>query len=554
MFKLKVVSSLEKLFVDQKIDEFEPLTKLSVLRGERFSFQLAYTFDSSDGTRLHAAARPTLDFSGELFEYSNMRLVQSIPVSKPINNAGTDDNYLRTTPGIYPDVLVPARYNGSFSVAMDILSSAWFEFTLPKDVKAGEYELKIHASETLIGEAEATVKIEVIDAVLPDEDIYVTQWFHADCLANYYNVEVWSDRHWQIVENFAKVARKNGINLLLTPVFTPPLDTAVGGERRTTQLVGVKKTRKGYKFDFTRVGRWIEMCDRCGIEYFEISHLFTQWGAAHAPKIVATVDGEEKKIFGWDTDSTGAEYTAFIRQFLTEFLAYMKKGGNDKRCVFHISDEPSLDHLEKYKAARDSIADLISGYLTIDALSKIDFYKTGAIEHPVPANNHIAPFIEAGVKDLWTYYCVSQPINVSNRYVSMPLWRTRSMGMQMYKYNIVGFLHWGYNFYNDQFSVDPINPYLITAADLTFPAGDSFSVYPACDGTAYESIRIIAFHEGLTDIKAMKLCEKYYGHDAVVAAIEEELGCEMTFETCAKSSKTMHSIRERINSMIKAKI
>lgn len=550
MLKTKIVSSLEKLFIDQKIEEFDALSELSVLRGERFSFQLAYTFDNSDGGYLHAAVRPLVTATGELFDYADMRIVGSIPVSKATNNAGVDDNYLRTTPGIYPDVLLPTRYNGSFSVAMGVLGSVWFDFSLPKDIKPGKYELNITLADEQLGKAFSSVVIEVIDDLLPDEDIYLTQWFHADCLANYYGVEVWSERHWEIVENFARTARKNGINTILTPVFTPPLDTAVGGERRTTQLVGIKKLDDKYEFDFSLLERWVKMCDRVGIENFEISHLFTQWGAAHAPKIVAEVCGVEERIFGWDTDSTSAEYTAFLRQFITEFLAFMKKEGNDRRCIFHISDEPGLMHLEKYTAAKRSISDLLEGYLIIDALSKFDFYKTGAVAHPVPANNHIAPFLEAGVKYLWTYYCVSQPIDVSNRYVSMPLWRTRSMGMQMYKYNVVGFLHWGYNFYNNQFSSDPINPYLITDCDQAFPAGDAFSVYPAPDGTAYESIRIISFHEGVQDIKAMKLCEKYYGHDAVVAAIEEELGTVLTFDTCAKSAKTMLAIRRRINEMI----
>ena len=554
MLKTRIVSSLEKLFVDQKIEEFEKLSELSVLKGERFSFQLAYTFDNSDGSHLHASVHPKIELCGELFKYSTMRLVQSLPVVKPINNAGVDDNYLRTSPGLYPDILVPPRYDGRFSVAMGILGSAWFEFILPEDLTAGKYNLEISVEGDLIGSTQTSIVIEVIDAVLPKEDIFVTQWFHTDCLANYYNIEVWSEKHWQIIENFAITAKKNGINLLLTPVFTPPLDTAVGGERRTTQLVGVKKRGELYEFDFTLLERWIRMCDKVGIEYFEISHLFTQWGAEHAPKIIADVDGKTKKIFGWDTDATGEEYVNFLRCFLTEFLSFMKKGGNDKRCVFHISDEPSIEDLDKYMAAKNSIADILDGYLVIDALSSFDFYKTGAVPHPVPANNHIAPFLEAEIKDLWTYYCVSQHLNVSNRYISMPLWRTRSMGMQMYKYNISGFLHWGYNFYNNQSSCDAINPYLITDADLVFPAGDAFSVYPASDGTAYESIRIIAFHEGLEDIKAMKLCEKYYGHKAVVDAIEDELGSTLSFDVCAKSSKTMLAIRHRINDMIKQKL
>ena len=136
----------------------------------------------------------------------------------------------------------------------------------------------------------------------------------------------------------------------------------------------------------------------------------------------------------------------------------------------------------------------------------------------------------------------------------MPLWRTRSIGMQIFKYNIEGFLQWGYNFYNNQYSDTPINPYLITDCDGSFPAGDAYSVYPDGNGEALESIRIISFHEALTDIKAMRLCEKLYGHDAVVEAIEDVFGKTLTFDTCAKSAEKMLAIRAEINKMIKAKV
>ena len=348
---------------------------------------------------------------------------------------------------------------------------------------------------------------------------------------------------------------KNGINLLLTPIFTPPLDTAIGGERPTVQLVGVTRNADTYDFDFTLLDRWIDMCDRQGIKYLEISHLFTQWGAMHAPKIMATVDGEHKRLFGWETDATSEAYRDFLRCFLTEFLAHMKRRGDDQRCLFHLSDEPSFTkHRESYEAARNIVADLLEGYTVMDALSNIKFYEEGLVQTPIPASNRIAPFLEAGVPNLWTYYCCGQQQDVSNRFVAMPAWRNRSIGMQFYKYDIVGFLQWGYNFYNNQLSRDSIDPYLELSANYAFPAGDAFSVYPAPDGTAYESTRIIVFHEALQDLAAMKLCERYYGKEAVVKAIEEVFGKSITFDTCAKSSEMMLRIRKAVNDMIKKAI
>ena len=554
MLNMKFISSLEKVFPDQKIEDFKELNTVRALKGERVSVQLVYSYDPEVIHGGHCI-RNKIELSGALAPFANMREVRCVPVTMPTNPYGCDDNYLRTTPGLYPDVLVPMNYGGALPYSHNTLKSIWIEINLPLDIAAGEYTfaLKVNGND-YVGTHEASFTLEVINATLPKDDIYFTQWFHCDCLANYYGVEVWSEKHWEIVENFTRVAAKNGINLLLTPVFTPPLDTTVGGERRTTQLVGVIKTGDKYSFDFTLVDRWVDMCNRCGIKYFEISHLFTQWGVEHAPKIMATVDGEYKRIFGWETEATGEEYSAFLRQFLTEFLSHMKARGDDKRCIFHISDEPGLQHLENYKAAKALIADLLEGYMIIDALSNYKFYETGALEHPIPCNNHIHEFIDKGVKDLWTYYCVSQNIDVANRYISMPLWRTRSLGMQIYKYNVKGFLQWGYNFYNNQFSDTPINPYLITDCEGSFPAGDAYSVYPAPNGEALESIRIIAHHQALTDIKAMKLCENLYSHDEVVKAIEEAFGKEIRFDVCAKSADEMLAVREKINEMIKAKV
>ena len=553
MLNTKLISSLEKVFHDQKADDFRELSALSVLKGERFSFQLYY----EPTYRLDITDRILWDVKveGELAKYTSIRCVTNIPVTRPVYAERYDDKYLRTAPGIYPDLLLPIGRDTQVATSVDAIpKTLWFEVILPKDAQAGEYDITVSLSSEY-GAYSHTLKVEVIDAVLPEFDGFkYTDWFHCDSLATYYNVPVWSERHWEIVENFAKAAVKSGVNLLLTPLFTPALDTRVGGERLTNQLVGVTKCGGEYSFDFTLVERWIEMCDRVGIKYFEVCHLFTQWGAEHTPKVMATVDGEYKKIFGWETDATDPEYTKFLRAFLVEFLEFMKKKGRDKDCLFHISDEPSLNHIESYKAAKETVADLLEGYTIMDALSRYPFYEQGVVTTAIPANNHIEPFLENKVPNLWTYYCCSQVVNVSNRLVAQSLSRTRSIGMQMYKYDIVGFLHWGFNFYQNCHSRDAVNPYLNCCGDEWVIAGDMCTVYPAQDGTPYESMRLPVFFDALQDMRAMKLCEKYYPKAEIVAKIEEIFGKELKFDTCAEDSSVMLGIRECINALIKKAI
>ena len=553
MLKTKLTSSLEKLFVDQNVDRFPTLEKISVLKGERFSFQLlyapTYTLEKTD--------RILWDVSigGDLAKYASVRCVTNIPVTRPVYPTRHDDNYLRTTPGLYPDLLLPLGRDSQVATSFGSTpKSLWLEVILPEDVESGEHGITVSLSSSF-GEFSHELKVDIINAKLPELDGFkYTDWFHCDSLATYYNVPVWSERHWEIVESFAKSAVKSGVNLLLTPLFTPALDTRVGGERLTNQLVDVTKTGDAYTFDFTLVDRWIDMCDRVGIKYFEICHLFTQWGAYHAPKVMATVDGEYKKIFGWDTDATDPEYTRFLRTFLKEFLAYMKKKGRDGDCLFHISDEPTMDHIESYKAAKESVADLLEGYTIMDALSRYPFYEQGIVTTAIPANNHIEPFLENKVPNLWTYYCCSQVKDVSNRLVAQSLSRTRSIGMQMYKYDIVGFLHWGFNFYQNCHSRDSVNPYLNCCGDEWVIAGDMCTVYPAQDGTPYESMRFPVFYDALQDMRAMKLAERYYKKEEIVAGIENIFGGELRFDTCAEDSAVMLAIREYINGLIKAAV
>lgn len=89
-----------------------------------------------------------------------------------------------------------------------------------------------------------------------------------------------------------------GINLLLTPVFTPPLDTAVGGERPTVQLVDVTVRGREVRSALTSwIATW-KWRKPPASQYFEISHLFTQWGATAAPKFWPTWTARSNRYLG----------------------------------------------------------------------------------------------------------------------------------------------------------------------------------------------------------------------------------------------------------------
>lgn len=551
----KFISALEKCFRDEHLEDKPELKEISMLANEHLSAQLAiYETNPNVWTKVVSKVKVV----SPIADCVTVRNVEQVNISMPIAKGAGDDNFLRNKePGLYPDLLTPLRYDGSALCVLNDLRALWIDIRPEGKHEAGVYPVTIELYEENKEDlaATATLQVEIIGASLPEQDLLYTQWFHADCLASYYNVEMLSERHWEIIENYVKAAVDGGINTILTPVFTLPLDTMVGGERPTCQLVDVTKTGDKYSFGFDKLDRWIDMLLRNNVKVIEISHLFTQWGAKHAPKIMATVDGEYKKIFGWETDATGEEYVTFLKAFLTDMLVFLKAKGVDKMCRYHISDEPHIDHLDNYLSAKNAISEILDGYFIMDALSNFEFYKTGAVMCPVPSTLHAEPFLEVEeLPERWCYYCCCESSAVSNRFVGMPSARNRIMGIQMYKNRIDGFLQWGFNFYYNRFSCDLINPYQDASGDFFVPAGDAFSVYPKADGTALDTIHFLVFKHGIEDMRALKLCESLYGREFVLNLMEGNLEEEITFKKYPKEADYILNLREKVNAAIKAKI
>ena len=122
--------------------------------------------------------------------------------------------------------------------------------------------------------------------------------------------------------------------------------------------------------------------------------------------------------------------------------------------------------------------------------------------------------------------------------------------MQLYKYAIDGFLQWGYNFYNSEYSLFPVDPYACTDADGAFPSGDSFLVYPGPDGQPEESIRLMLMDEAMADLRAMDYLETLTDRQTVLDCLEEEHFGSLTFRSFPRSASYLANVRERVNEAI----
>lgn len=521
--QLRPLSSLAKVFPSRICGA--PAREFHAACGQEVSFQIAYRIASDARYRRKNYA---VQVSSPLAQHATLYTVGTVPSLLPAYPDRHDDNYLTVEPGLFPDPLYPVA-DGKVIATIGTWRAVWVSVRIPVGLAAGTYPLRISFQSPEGLTQGVTFRIHVHAATLPPQKLIFTQWFHCDCIASVHNVKIFSEKHWELIGKYMKLAAEHGMNMILTPVLTPPLDTEVGGERPTVQLVEIVKDGDHYTFDFAKLGRFVDLARACGIRYFEINQMFTQWGANAAPKVVARVNGRQKKIFGWNTCSYGDEYANFLRRLIPALIAYLlSKGLTKEQLYFHVSDEPSTRHLETYNAVYNVLAPLLDGCRQMDALSDIAFYHRGTVDVAVVATNHIEPWIEAQVPDFWAYYCCSQCVDVANRFFAMPSARNRIIGVQLFKYNIPGFLQWGYNFYYTQRSRKEIDPYACTDADAAFPSGDSFSVYPYKDGVI-PSLRQKVFGNALEDMRLLTLLAERIGHARAVDEIERVAGMTVTF-------------------------
>ena len=264
LLKFKLVSCMTKVLPWQEPSEDGVLPALSGLRGETVSFQIAYRWD---GLR---KSRGKIEYEIQNLNGVSVRVrtVGLSPCAYPCHPQ-RDDDYLADRPGMYPDLLQDLRGN-EFPLIAGQWRSLWIDLEIGEDAGEGIGTVAFSISgkensekENFLPFGNLTLDLKVIGARLPELKIPHTEWFHSDCLANYYGVEVFSERHWEIIENFVRTAVRRGCNTLLTPLFTPPRDTAFGGDRRTVQLVDVKEIAPGDcrpygygRWSFVRAFNW----------------------------------------------------------------------------------------------------------------------------------------------------------------------------------------------------------------------------------------------------------------------------------------------------------
>ena len=545
--KMKQISSMKKILNEEDFDKCEQVERAVAFQGEHYAYQIA--FSSTVRYKMKVEVETSINEGVDLY------IVENAILDNPLYGYKADADYITEKRGVMPDIISPLSKKEDM-VCMDGVSALWVDVNVPEDLEPGIYTIttkfkNLSRCEQVGLNLALTMELQVLNCEIAPQKTILTQWFHTDCIASAYNSEIYSEEHWSLIDKYMKMASDNGMNMIFTPVLNLNLDVSFGTRRPNVQLVDISLEKNGYKFDFGKLKRWIELCKKNNFKYYELSHLFSQHGLKYASNVVVDINGEKNCIFGWNTKYDSERYAEFLKQFIPKLVKVLEEENIKDVTFFHISDEPQLANFERYKYACDLVKPLIGDCKILEAISNYEFYEKGLIDIPAVCSMpfYLEGFLENKTENMFVYHSNMCSIKVPNRFLAMPLHRNRVLGLIMYKYGIKGLLHWGYNFYYNAGSEYIINPFITTSGDGYYPSGDAFSVYPGGTGPVC-SMRMKVFKDALQDIQICEMLEKYIGKAEVVKIIEDMAHMEITFEEYPRNSEFYDNLNLKLKEII----
>ena len=524
------------------------------LQNERFNFQLFFRSRNMHNRTAEMTVKTDLP--------APLTIRQTVGIPVAFNGYCVPDNDVISRKNeIYPDRLKPLP-DMKTRIIIRRSDTLWLTADIPADCPPGDYTVSLSFTvhpDDCDEEGRKTQKIEhfdsppfrltVLPAVLAPQRLKITQWLHPDCLAAVYQLPVWSEKHWEILENYMKNAAEHGMNMILVPLFTLMLNVFPGTRRKLTQLLIITKKNGHYEFDFSRFDRFIRTAEKCGITFFEISHFFSQWGLAFSPPV--EVDGS--LLLDGTQPGNHPEYLRLLDHLLPELKKHLYEIGIASRTVFHCSDEPGKQYTGKYKEAMTLLRKHLEKeqFRILDAINDASVCQQCGIDTPVPLTTELHKFRRIKLPERWTYYCCAPVKKAPNRFIHFPSSRNRIIGILLWKHQVDGFLHWGYNFYFEALSRYLIDPEKDPTSGEFYPPGDAFVVYPGKDGKPEDSIRHEVFLEAVQDFRALDTLAALISPEKVRKLLKQWAG-KLSMTEYPRGEKAVLALRHKINQAILA--
>ncbi|MBK6929739.1 MAG: DUF4091 domain-containing protein [Saprospirales bacterium] len=491
------VDPLEKVLRESRAF-LESTGPAEVARGETASFQLVWLNPAATDD-LTVEALPLRNGAARL-PVTRIGYAGYVHVGRQTPTPSKDK--IASPSGFYPDPLPGVQ--AGMQLPAGELQPFWLSVAVPAGAAPGLYSGEVVFRGRSNGRPfriARPLQLQVYPVTIGQTSLWVTNWMNLSAhnlrhLNGGQAVEPWSERYWTLVGVLAGSAARHGQNMaLISPLALTQF--SLDGDR--------------YTFDFSRFDRMTGLFLQAGMRRIEGGHLGGRIGNWTSPFGVsvpsaapASGSASGMEMLPLDDERT----RRFLDQFLPAFLAHLKEKNWESIYLQHIADEPIAENIDSYRAFSAYVRERLPGIPIVEANHASSL--AGSIDVWVPQLNFLhtdfAFYLERQRlgEEIWFYTCLAPQGNYANRFLELPLIQTRLLHWLNYRYGIPGYLHWGYNFWND----DPFREAtgIITESGNTLPGGDAWVAYPG-NGEVIPSLRLEAMRDGIYDYELLKMYE-----------------------------------------------
>ncbi len=481
---LFAVSDLDQVFKDgYNLPLRRDSVKMSGIRNEILSGQCV--FKSNKLLEDVTVVLSSMSNSGSGYDIPDENVtwnfVGSIPLSENAPNQ-LNDVLVRKAPAHFPDYLME---NKQLDVEKGVYQAVWLTVEVPKTAPAGKYiaSLTVKCSSM---EQSIPFELEVFPLTLPDDrHLKVTEWYSTRNFEKLHGIKEKYSKDWF---NMLGIYADNLVSHRQN-IFQVPMNSIEISQQKNGELI----------FDFTRFDQIAQVFwDTGKMDYLETGEL-----ARFGEKVWFSTDIHFKDFQVYDLEKEEQitmDGMDVIPSLLPAFENHLRSKGWLEKTLFHVKDEPTLRNVTAWKETSKIIHKYAPDLVRIDALETTHLFDD--IEIAVPKLDYLAGWLDTYQEaarqgtELWFYTVgIYQARSYPNKTIDMPLIDNRILHWLNYRYDLTGFLHWGWNQWTD-------NPF----EEVGMHIGDGWHVYPSEKGVM-NSLRWEQMRNGIQDYEYFWLLE-----------------------------------------------
>jgi hypothetical protein len=483
-FKLSGVSDMVRVFEDgYKLPPMYDSVKLFGIRGEIISGQFVIS-----------AKKKLANVTVEIGELKNIKtdnnlpsiaaewnFAGSIPLSKNTPNQPVS-HLVRQAPARFPEYLMNER---QLDVKEKTWQSVWITVSIPEKVESGIYTGKVTVRSGQESQS-LPFSVTIFPLTLPVErHLDIVEWYNTDNFSRFHGIqEEFSPAWFAMLRKYADNMVKHRQNS-----FRVDMD-----------MIAIQQSGDSvFSFDFSRFDQIADVFwNTRKMDWMETGFLALRgkggWSDTNFRwkefKIKNSETGEVITMPGKDV----------IPSLVAAFEAHLRQKGWLSKTWFHIQDEPAVHNALSWIEFSKFIHQYAPDLRRMDAIETTHLLND--IEIAVPKLDHFSTWYDKYKKweqkgnELWFYTVgIYQGSLFPNKTIDVPLIDSRIMHWLNYKYDATGYLHWGWNQWNE----DPMK-------DVGMHIGDGWHVYPAKDGVL-NSLRWEEMRNGIQDYEYFWMLE-----------------------------------------------